>query len=446
MTFSPETSRIAKVLVDAGACGLSEADRRLAAFSLEVHLSPSDASTLAGQAAALTAIVTASRCFLGGVMLTGATDEPLLLPLPIKARTLGAAAVELGCLAVSQPSCAVVIGGSAPFTGWAVRAWWDGWVAGVCPADDDRPPGRGNNCLAGVAAGALAVAHAFRHVQGDVKAGRTAETVSLWEPDLADDPGPRLVYLPKALWFVGLGNLGQAYLWSLSMLPYTQPQQVELFFQDFDIVKDVNWGTSILVRRQQYGMLKNRAAEDWALGRGFGVKRIDRRFDHTTARQDGDPAVALSGLDSLGARRLLGVAGFDFVIDCGLGATALDYRKFRLTVFDPPYGPEDHFHAIEDDADARNVRNLRLPAYQDELARDPQAGCGMAELAGASAAVPFVSAFASALVITQAIRISSDQPPLRTMVGTVDEIQGLRVVPGPTVRPGQVGYAEPMHC
>jgi len=66
--------------------------------------------------------------------------------------------------------------------------------------------------------------------------------------------------------------------------------------------------------------------------------------------------------------------------------------------------------------------NLRLPAYQEGLAGPPEAACGMAELAGASVAVPFVSVFVATLAITQAIRIASGAHHLRTLAGRLDAL------------------------
>lgn len=446
MTVRPETSRVAKVLVDAGHGSFTEVQERLGLMTLSVHLSEANALIPAAQAAALTIIVTAARCFLGGVTLTGAVNTPLIVKLPVRATTVGEAAIELGAKKVHGAKWGIVVGNdSAPSSGWAIRAWWDGWLAGVRPAGDAEPTGRGENPLAGVAAGALAVTQAFLSAQGDLLAGKKVQTVSLWSPGDNVDVGPETTYLPRALWLIGLGNLGQAYLWSLAMLPYSNPSQVEIFLQDFDTVKDVNWGTSILVPEGYYGALKTKMAEDWAIARGFKVRRLDRRFDKNTIRADIEPPVALAGLDKVEARKLLSGGGFEFIIDCGLGATARDYRKIRMNVFDNMYRPDVHFKETKENNEVDvTARNLRLQAYQREMANNSSSACGMAEIAGASAAVPFVSAFAGALALTQAIRVSSGERPCRTLVGSVEDVRALRVAPGGDLSPVQVGYSEPM--
>jgi len=62
---------------------------------------------------------------------------------------------------------------------------------------------------------------------------------------------------------------------------------------------------------------------------------------------------ALAGLDRMAPRRLLGVPGFEYVIDAGLGATATEYRKVRLNVFDSTLDPAQYFEGVEDDTDSR---------------------------------------------------------------------------------------------
>ena len=65
-----------------------------------------------------------------------------------------------------------------------------------------------------------------------------------------------------------------------------------------------NPGTSVLVERGRYGMLKTRIAEDWAMRRGFQVRRVYRRLDANLFRTPIEPGIALAGLDRMPARRL----------------------------------------------------------------------------------------------------------------------------------------------
>jgi molybdopterin/thiamine biosynthesis adenylyltransferase len=392
----------------------------------------------------LTAVVTGVRSFRGGVCLTGAAHEKLVLPLsPYK--TVGEAASALGAKKGVKAGYAIVIG-YAPFRSkeWAVRPWWDGWKVGLRPMGDDQPLGLGSNVLAGIAAGALAVSEAFKRALGDPRAGREASSLSIWDPVRNSNPENKEVYLPKALWALGLGNLGQAYLWTFGLLPFKEPRQVELLLQDFDYVHPSNYGTSVLTEHGDVGERKSKIMEEWALRMGFKVTRNDRPFDENTRRRDFEPAVVLSGLDNVATRKLLSKANFDYVIDAGLGNTAHNYHLYRVNVFDETFKPED---ILKDDGAVENERiesNKALPAYREEVGKYPEEECGIAEIAGASVAVPFVSVFASALAITQAIRMASLEAPFRTLSGSTMEFPEIRTRFDENLKVKNLGYSEAM--
>ena len=429
MAVTPELSRIAKVLVDSGRGDFAQAEARLRTHPLEVRVAPGMARRPAAQAAALTAVATGTRCMPGGVALTGETDVPLSVPLAIGARTLAEAAALLGADGRRREDAKVLlVGGHAEATDrWATRVWWRGWTAGTAPRDDIACEGLGEVAIVGAAAGALGVGAAFRSLCGDLTAGREREAVSVWDPGgPIDDPGPGTFHLPDALWLLGLGNLGQAFVWTLSLLPYADPGALRLVLQDRDVVKPENRGTSILVHDRNYGAPKARVVEGWALARGFDVRRVDRWLDGWTRVAPGDPPMALAGLDSVKSRRLLDAVGFERIVDCGLGTNSNDYNRYRVTVLDPSYGAAAHF-AGQDDRSTKD-RNLALPAYGSMAVENPGAACGAAELAGAAVAVPFVSAFAAALAIAQAIRVSSGLPHARNVVGRLDGLTMPRAV------------------
>lgn len=433
-----ERSRIRNALVNTGRCAsFAEADERLASSNIHIHMSPLAAMSPAGQSALLTAVVTAVRCF-GNVTVDGALDPELVVPIPLKARSLEAAIVALG--ARSSPADGntrtLHVGPAEDVTGWSVQAHWDGWLAGVAPGNARVALGRGDCALAGIAAGAIAVGQAFLAEQGDVRAGRSFQGLSLWEPGGApNNPGPAIVScsFPLELWLIGLGNLGQAYLWSLSALPFRRTHDVLLFLQDDDIVKKGNWGTSILAERRHYGALKTRVVEEWAERRGFHVRRLDRRLDEHLRRKDHEPLLAISGLDRMPPRRLLGRPGFEYIVDAGLGARAANYRSLRVNCFGPEGDPAVHFAGVEDPTDDDIAALRQLPAYQQIETMPGCGSCGAATLAGQPVVVPFVSALAGAVAIAQAVRLASGDGFGSSLTADVGDLRTLRR--GPNVTP-----------
>lgn len=426
-------SRIRAALLNSGHYTIEEAERKLASMKIRVYLGEEVASTVAGQAAALTAIVTAVRSF-DRVLLDGFLDVPLVLRLPVKGKTIREVGLALGAALPDVGECAprsVLIGtGGHTGSGQEVKAIWNGWSAGVAPATSKVTDGRSDCALAGIAAGALAVGQCFFAEQGDVRAGRRMEGISLWEPDAEDwwvASGPSMadVYLPAALWLIGLGNLGQAYVWSLTWLPYGARGQLTLFLQDFDRIGEENWGTSILVRRKRYGDLKTFVAEDWCLKRGFMVQRIDRRLDETLKRDDNEPGIAIAGLDRMEPRRLLGGPGFIHILDAGLGADVSDYHQVRVSAFDEIDRPEVRWAESTEQA-AYRVRKAAereqtlksLKGYQEHTRKNKDA-CGTAELMGIPVAVPFVGAFTGAVAVAQSVRIASGLAPYSSVCGSL---------------------------
>ena len=141
---------------------------------------------------------------------------------------------------------------------------FDGWIAKTGPgAAVERLPEREYCSLSGVLAAALAVAEVFfSFAEISLEACRRPVALSLWRPDLdANDPaalGVPVQFLPGDMWVLGLGHLGNAYLWSIATLPYVDSGAVELFLDDFDRVVAENTDTGILFSGAHVGRYKTR--------------------------------------------------------------------------------------------------------------------------------------------------------------------------------------------
>lgn len=287
--------------------------------------------------------------------------------------------------------------------------------------------------MAGIAAGALAVGAAFQAERGhDVE---SKSELNLWPgketPDFAE------VFLPGALWLIGLGNLGQAFLWALSALPYVDPTTVLIILQDYDKITDENWATSILVWDETYGLLKTKVAERWAEAKGFDVRRIDRRLLAGERIEDNDPRLALSGVDKIAARKLMGAVGFDCIVDAGLGRTAADFDRYRVSVFDRTRPIDRHFARTQDEPAA-----VEIPGEDAYRRLEAEIGlCGAAEVAGASVAAPYVSAVAAAVAVSRLIAIASGCACAPSEVGRISSIEARRTAPNVPIRARGVLHA-----
>jgi hypothetical protein len=412
MTSYWKRSRVTKALTDGARAGsFSEAEARLDAVQVAVVVGEDQLGTPAGQAAALTAVATARKCF-GRVMLIAATDAPLIAPLPLGG-TLLKAARGLGAKVAAQRGTKVThtirIGGAARSDGWDLRCWWDRWLSGTRAFDHDAL-GDSRLPLAGVFAGAAAV----RQVFAGVLAGRNIRerdvTVSLWTPwDHADlaAKGPERFDVPDKLWLLGLGHLGQAFVWNLCFLRVTGERLAVL--QDDQFIGEENEATSLLVLPGKTGDKKTRVAAPWLEACGWRTQLIERRHLGDIALTDADPPYLLSGLDRLEPRLTLARHGFPYMLDAGIGHGPVDFEgiQLRTIVGDKPLdGLWGEPNRVAGEGGTKRL--LDRPAYVDLERHIGQ--CGTVGFAEASVAVPFVGAATGALTIAQAVRLASMEP------------------------------------
>jgi len=409
--------RLVKQLFDSGAAAsLAEAEAMFRGYHLSFIISEVDTLRPVHQAALLTGVALARRVFLGGVSVTGALDVPLSVPLPLGA-TLAEAIIKLGGH-LSQPeinSPTVFIGGEPQprCDGFHIRTTFASWCGGIVPAyvagplaDEAAMP------LAPVLAVALAVNEAFLFVRRETPAaGHRILGLSLWRPDSRSDwlagnvDEPELRFLPSRLWLIGLGHLGQAYLWALSLLPYPNPSGLELVLQDIDVITPSTESTSILSDASLVRQRKTRAMAAWAEQRGFETTIYERLLDASFTRQEGEPVVALCGLDNIVGRQALDKAGFDFVVEAGLGHGYRDFRTLRLHTLPGARSAAEIWKPITLAEDVGDHA-----AYQKMLKEGELDRCGVTLLAGIAVGAPFVGAIAACLVVSEVLRLLHGGP------------------------------------
>lgn len=413
-----DVHRTAKILFDTGeAATFDDALGMLQSFVLQVDVGPDLASDAAAQAALLTVVNAGARAFLGGmhvrlsanpVLSTGWGDG---LPASEAVTRYGGQLADQ--LDADLPTLA--IGATESSIGKPVlHLTWSGWVGGAVESRDCTLGEPMGNELAGVAAAALGVSEMFQHKTGNVLAGRRNTGLSLWRPDLhwtdPDAVGPGLAYLPAAVWLLGLGHLGQAYAWTIGLLPYALPRDVQVGLVDFDIVVRGNAATQLLVTPDDVGRRKTRVVAGELERRGLATRIVERAFDehfHPIAHGDSlrnEPRVALAGFDDVLPRHQLGQR-FDRVVDAGLG-DGPEYLDMVVQAF-PAAGDPSAVFASTRRPDARPFR----PVYETEIERlvaegedETAARCGMVTVAGVTVGAAFVGALASTLVIADLLR------------------------------------------
>jgi hypothetical protein len=423
--YETRLSRISKLFLDRDEMPGDVALTRRQHHSVTLRCGHDVEKSYTLQLAVLTAANIANRCFPGAVniALDSALAAAPLLVWPSLKQTFGQS-----LLALSRPEAPIglnndsqehraVIFGDAHSTEGALRATFDGWIAKAGPVDIvDRLPEREYCSLSGILAASVAISEIFLSFAGiSIEAGRRAAGFSLWRPDLEiSHPsalGIPVEFLPGDSWVLGLGHLGNAYLWALATLPYGGPTAPLVFLNDFDKIESENVETSLIFNTSDIRSYKTRICGAWLEERGFQTVFVERRFDANLRCREDEPRLAFCGFDSNPARRDLATAGFLRVVESGLGGTADNFDTISLHALPNLRTPEELWPDLgavemEKGEKLRERRARDNPAYR-ELGHDE---CGRSELAGKSVAVPFVGAAAATFVLAEAIRMLHGGP------------------------------------
>lgn len=430
-------SRTRKLFVDSGeASTFAEAGAIAQSYILQVHVGRV-AGNATLQAAVLTIVNSAARAFEGGVRVLVEEECSLATGWQFEVRISEALVAFGGTLVEAHDAQhpTVCVGNSdGEVRGRPVlRAVATGWSGGVVEGSTAPVAELDNFVLAGVAAGGIAVAEAFESQRGkNIYAGRRSQGLSLWRPG-SDWLGTAAIgpddvtYGPAAWWIVGLGHLGQGYLWSIGMLQYADPEQVHVLMQDDDFVTEANESTGLLLpigtvvndeRRR-----KTRELARVLESRKFTTTITERRLRRGDGPADDEPRLALIGVDNPRTRRELSAAsGFALIVDVGLGGGPREYLDLQLRSFPASRRSEDIRGWQDPAAPVPDARNM--PAYSD--VEDDE--CGIVELAGRSVAASFVGAAAGALAVAEAVRSLRGDHRHEVVSASLHDLRGTNAV------------------
>jgi hypothetical protein len=441
----PDTlHRGVKMALDNGEADSVEAAYAMfATYRMAIGLGAGAGHSAAVQAALLTLVNCGRRALLGGIEVLGDVQVPLLVDLPGLGETLRDAVVALGGTLRAEPSPQTPLawlGDGAPAA--ALQVTFGDWRGGVFVASEgERLPEGASDIPAAVLAGALAVAEVFQRLRGNPMAGDRDVGLSLWDPSAPwrSGSGPAAWVAPSKLWVLGLGHLGQAFLWTLGLLQFERPAEVELTLQDFDRLAVANDSTSVLTCAEMVGRLKTREMATWAEARGFRTRLVERRFAGDIALAEDDPRILFCGVDNAEARATLENPHFDLVIDAGLGAGPREYLAMRLHAFPGKVTARTRWGEASSTrtADAKAVATAA--AYQD-LADRGLDDCGLLEIASRTVGVPFVGVIAATLALMEIVRRLNHGPSLDVIDLTLRDVGVRQGVEGRVLKRFNPGY------
>ena len=401
--------RLARAIIDKHGCSYTRALEILGTLHLNLICTDAIAASVSMQAALLTAVNTGKRSFLGGVSVLLPATVPNLLPWPTSG-TLNDIVRELGGVLEdpieSGQAHTLYFGKPVAPVEDSLKIVCSGWRGGIAPVDQDVAlVGEPDFATGGVLAGALGVAKGFVRLAGlSSRFATEPEGLSLWRPDLhwrdTRGCGPELDMLPQNLWLLGLGHLGQAYVWNLGFLPYAGPA-ARIFLQDFDRVIDANWNAGLLCDQNSPGKFKTRLCSQWLEDRKFETRIIERAFDDMSRRDGDEPFLALCGFDNIKGRQLLEGAGFDLVIECGLGGSTANFDDILFHTF-----PEASMTPQQIWGDGVSGEAEQVPEAFAKALGTVEGDCGILvnSLSGKAISSSFVGAYAGALCVGEMLR------------------------------------------
>ena len=446
--------RTLKLELDSGrAHSKEEAEEIVRSYVVQVDVGPGLEASRSRQIALLTVVNAARRAFPGGVHVRIADNPPLSIPWGGGLRLADAVAWYGGTLVCElSPERTTVVLGDAPSldaSGRVLIPTFNGWCGGVVQQGADRLAEELDFPLAGVLAGALAVSEAFQAQRRDAVAAHRNVGFSLWDPRISwRDPaavGGSWSYLPQRVWLLGLGHLGQAHAWALGALPYATPSEVLAMLQDTDRIVPANADTGLLVPRDFATEMKTRLVGQRMEELGFRTLMSERRFDDHTRRQPDEPGLALAGFDGPEARQVLESAGFDKIIDVGLGGGPTHYLDLLLHSFPSGLEAADAFKSKDG---ATDPALADLPAYKEWAAKlaaegvltEEEIRCGMLEVAGRTVGAAFVGAVAASFALAEAVRYLGGGPMYEAVSVSLRSPAYIDVAPntrpGPPINPG----------
>jgi hypothetical protein len=395
MELGDALNRTMKLAMDEGkAASYADAERLFRTFRLRISVGRGFSTAPAAEAAVLTLLNAARKTFLGGVELVGHHQERCTRAW-FRGRTLADVAngfgVSCGEVGGDSDTPTIVVGAEpsgAPFD-LGLRLDANGFTLdpeGGAGWTTDAP------VPVGVAAAGAAINEAFQHVYRD-RPLAGARRVRF------DLPGAKGHHQYGA-WLIGLGHLGQAYLWTVA-LQASPSERTLLRLTDYDEVTLSSVSTCLLADMADIGLKKVDAVSDKLEQIGFRVVRDAAKVVLDDGAVASDFPMVLVAVDNIGLRRGLDRLHAAQILECGIGDGAEGFTRVQMHAFPGRRLARDVWQG--EDPRASRAIDISKPAYQAML-RESGDECGTTLVASRSVATPFVGAFAGALLAHLSMR------------------------------------------
>ena len=357
------------------------------------------------QVAFLTALNISKRVFLGGIYCELPKDCPNRLKL--KANSFKELVKSYGGLFEensSQKSVKLLFG-IAPYSSNEIEVVHSGWRGGINFCNQERIILNNSSSkvmLGAIASASIACYIAFNKIFSVVENLLDVNTgISLWDLNAKDKwhelDGPETINLPRNIWTLGLGHLGQAYLWTLGFLPYSQPQKTIVLLEDHDIVAIENIGSQILSSICDIDSPKTRPCSSFLESLGFKTQIIEKKFEESDQNQEWrkNYPFLINGVDNVATRKSIQAEQLELFLD---GATNGGLQLFdSFTLKNVRYLKKNSNIIWNNDIQDNVIIHKNLyDRYQKSH------NCG--ELTNIGVSTPFVGVFGAVINISELLR------------------------------------------
>jgi molybdopterin/thiamine biosynthesis adenylyltransferase len=364
--------------------------------------------SLTEQMAFITAVNIAKRVFLGGVNCILPEVVPNLLVLKSNSFT-DLVIYYGGTLTTVTPdkNDVKLLFGAECYDDNCLEVVAEGWRGGVNFHDQERIIfAKKDNpiSLGPVAAASLACYFAFCKIFKLIDSDLVINTgVSLWNINSGTEwhknsnDGPRNINMPRKIWALGLGHLGQAYLWTCGLMPFNDPSKVLFLLQDDDIVESENIGSQVLCNDSDIGFPKTRACLKFLEDLNFKTRIVEKRFLPGNSEEEWIMKFPflLNGVDNVLTRRIINKNYHKLFLDGATNGSSSLFDSFTLKNVTYIEKALDIIWPITETGESVLHKNLN-ERYNKEN------NCGILTNIGIS--VPFVGLFGATFLIAELLR------------------------------------------
>lgn len=400
-------NRVAIALAEVHNTDLIEANKLMTNSRIWLISGESISESFAQQLAFLTALNISQRVFLGGVFCVLPRIVPNLLKL--KSENFIDLVTEYGgSVTDTYPVTSEfkILFGIECYDENCIEAIASGWRAGVNFFEQKRIvlENTGNLISLGpIAASSLSCYFAFCKIFRIYDSDFGINTgISLWNLNSGSDwyldqnDGPQKIHMPRNVWNLGLGHLGQAYLWTLGLMSIDQPSKVLFLLQDDDIVGEENIGSQVLCSNSDIGFPKTRACLHFLESLDFKTQIIEKRFLPGNSEENWIKSFPflLNGVDNTETRKSINKNNLKLFLDGATNGSSTLFDSFTLKNVTRI---EKEPSVVWPNEESNRPLHKNLYDRYDKVNK-----CGIITNIGVS--VPFVGLFGSVFIISELLR------------------------------------------